>query len=183
MLNKLLFILSFLLLTNIARGQDLKECYDLINDYLEYKFPSQPEIFLYFKPGDAGFFNKKDSFLLKRNNLASKFRMLSSSSTRIQLIDSLFSHLEVKYMLAQTKHYNMYKWNKSMLDTTIRIIEKPEQLKKGRDLVGLSMPIFINDKKDWAFLVDFQKPYTWIILLSRQGRIWKVIEEYPGDSE
>lgn len=183
MVNKLLIIFSLLLLTNIAKGQDLKERYDLINDYLEYKFPSQTAIYLYFKPGDGGLFSKKDSFLLKRNDLASKFRMLSSSSTRIQLIDSLFSKLEVKYMLAQSKHYNQYKWNKSMLDTTIILIEKPEQLKKGYDLVGLSMPLFINDKKDWAFLVDFQKPYTWIILLTRHGKKWNVVEEYAGDAE
>jgi len=181
MTKRNMLILFFLAIIAIAKAQDLKERYDLINDYLKFKLPNQTEIYLYNKPGDGGLFDKKDSFLLKRDNLASKFRLLNNSASRVHLIDSIFSHLEVKYLLAQSKHYNQYKWNKSMLDTTIILIEKPEQLKKGYDLVGLSVPLFINDKKDWAFLVDFQKPYTWILLLNRQGKKWRVVEEYPGD--
>jgi hypothetical protein len=103
MIRKIITILLFLSTIGI-NAQDLKERYDLINDYLKYKMPNQTQIYLYNKPGDGGFFNEKDTFLLKRDNLASKFRLLDNAATRVKLIDSIFAKLEVKYMLAQSKH-------------------------------------------------------------------------------
>jgi hypothetical protein len=163
---------------NCSFSQGQQEMYNVINDYLSYKTIPGLKTFLYFKAGESDIFDSKDSLLINKIELKSKFKFLDVAEYRVKLIDSLFGQFDIDYMRLQNKYFVDYNWKRDFINSNINLFKNEKELKGGFKEIGLSVPIFINKKNNWALLHDLRVSLTWIVLLKKENNKWIIVEEY-----
>jgi hypothetical protein len=171
-----LFILSA---TNIKiLAQEPVEYYNVINDYVSVKTPTEDSKQLYFMAGDCDLFDKRDSFLLSKVQLGSTFNYITEAKKRIELIDSLFAIFDFNYMRMQFHHFKNYRWNQFYLKNNVTIFKTQKEIKDYNATLGLSMPIFLNKEDNWAFIEDYQNSVILLLLMKKENNKWIIVEEY-----